>query len=128
HAGGQPQGRRRGAVAAAGGLVAADEGRTREGGWAVTSESPCSTTLNRSPAMNAPEAWADLPNLLHDARLFEVRWGQGKRSGADLSFNCLRRATDGTDLPDRGVELRLAEVRVVGVGYDGPGRPFAFIV
>ena len=55
--------------------------------------------------------------LLHDARLQALVWD---RALATLTarFDCLRRSADGSDLADRTVELQLAGVCAVAVGYD----------
>lgn len=66
-----------------------------------------------------PEAFgqASVPELLHDATLETVAWMPAERV-LRLRFDCLRRAIDGSELPDRHVDLALTGVHAVAVSYD----------
>src|SRR5262249_42586482 len=63
-------------------------------------------------AMSDPGPWADLPELLHDARLLSLGWDP-ELARLTLLFACLRREVDGSDLADRTVEIASVEAIVV---------------
>jgi len=72
--------------------------------------------------------WADLPIILHDARLLEFRWVTGwlRRPQVRLRFECLRRNTDGSELTDPTVELVIHDLSALAVAYDATCRPSEF--
>jgi hypothetical protein len=78
--------------------------------------------------MSSDITWADLPTILHDARLLELRWVTGwlRRSQVRLRFECLRRNTDGSALADRKVELVIHDLATLAVAYDAACRPSEF--
>jgi hypothetical protein len=69
------------------------------------------------PPSPRPDQLHLITQLLHDATLHDLAWD---RAIATLTarFDCLRRNTDGSELPDRSVEFRLTGVRALAVGYD----------
>ncbi len=59
----------------------------------------------------------DIPALLHDATLSTVEFDPSLQT-ASLTFHCLRRSPDGSDVPDRAVELRISSVERIAAYYD----------
>ncbi len=59
----------------------------------------------------------DIPDLLHDAQFLTARW-KPKLAQVSLLFDCLRRNTDGSQIADRTVEIRLNRVHRIAAYYD----------
>src|SRR5262245_35417231 len=58
----------------------------------------------------------DITALLHEARLLSVEW-KPEMAELRLSFECLRRNTDGSAMADRSVDLLLAGVERIAAYY-----------
>lgn len=58
----------------------------------------------------------DIPPLLHDARLSDCRW-DGHLKTFVLSFQCLRRNLDGTNIENSTVNLKLSDVARIQTHY-----------
>lgn len=75
--------------------------------------------------MSEPVTWADLPNLLHDARLTYFAWKPAE-ANVSLFFNCLRRNVNGSEIADPTVRVVLSCVKTLTVAYDAACRPSEF--
>ena len=60
---------------------------------------------------------SDIPALLHDATLSAIECDASLRT-ARMTLYCLRRSPDGSDIPDRTVELQLLMVERIAAYYD----------
>lgn len=72
----------------------------------------------------------DIPALLHEARLFDLEW-KPEMAELRLSFACLRRNTDGSEMADTSVDLVLAGVERIAAFYSPAAievRPSTFRV
>jgi hypothetical protein len=76
------------------------------------------------------ESISEIPHLLHDARLIDCSWDELLRS-VTLTFECLRRNVDGTEIENRSVDIVLSNVTQV-IAYYSPAsaviRPSEFKV
>lgn len=59
----------------------------------------------------------DIPDLLHDATLRSIEFDAALRI-ARVTYSCLRRNPDGSELLDRNVELRISSVERIAAYYD----------